>query len=470
LATGQTVSALNEETEDGPAVRILDWPLWARFEQGNLLASLRQAHRCLESVYALHREAAAYRGATTEQFSGLRLFPFLLRHMAGTPAEYQQAVAGAVPLIKGRPDLVTWSNWVLITTPDVRLGGLPTQLPAAARWFIPRLPYGTALDYNSRLWDRPRYAIRDLPLLEEARRHVFHALIRMLVLEHKYEGKPPVSELKSAYGSVVEFDRDALYSIADSARESDPKEYIAAARAMCRLCVTDCVRVADYLKDHGDAEGAAREYQRWVDQARDRVAVSQGVEWLVNYYFDHGRKEEALKLARMAAMVHSFGGLTTMAGLLERMGRLTEAEQYFQNAYERYDGGISPLVEFLVRHRKEARLAGSLEGIVAAVFPQGLQPVRKEDVGVPRPAGVLLMGMPDASEAKAGPSAGLFVGDVVVGLDSIRVGTLQQLRVQSRLSTEAEISIIYWRRGATLEARVPRLALREYGFETDPPR
>jgi predicted metalloprotease with PDZ domain len=169
-------------------------------------------------------------------------------------------------------------------------------------------------------------------------------------------------------------------------------------------------------------------------------------------------------------MVHSFGGLTTMAGLLERMGRLTEAEQYFQNAYERYDGGISPLVEFLVRHRKEARLAGSLEGIVAAVFPQGLQPVRKEDVGVPRPAGVLLMGMPDASEAKAGPSAGLFVGDVVVGLDSIRVGTLQQLRVQSRLSTEAEISIIYWRRGATLEARVPRLALREYGFETDPPR
>jgi hypothetical protein len=80
------------------------------------------------------------------------------------------------------------------------------------------------------------------------------------------------------------------------------------------------------------------------------------------------------------------------------------------------------------------------------------------------------MGMPDASEAKAGPSAGLFVGDVVVGLDSIRVGTLQQLRVQSRLSTEAEISIIYWRRGATLEARVPRLALREYGFETDPPR
>jgi hypothetical protein len=65
---------------------------------------------------------------------------------------------------------------------------------------------------------------------------------------------------------------------------------------------------------------------------------------------------------------------------------------------------------------------------------------------------------------------GLVVGDVVVGVDGVRVSGLGQLRVQGRLSTTPEASVMYWRHGTILESRVSRLGLREYGFAPDPVR
>jgi tetratricopeptide (TPR) repeat protein len=466
LADGELVAALNEDAS--AALRVLDWPVWAAFEQRSLLHVLEEQHLCLAESYGLEREAAQHRESLASRLGGLRLFPFLLRRMAVTPAEFARAVQGARPLLQERPELVTWANWTRIAAQTPYPGVTPTDLPPEGRWFRPLLPYGTALDYNARLWDRNGRVTEDLALLDEARHHVFHVLIRRLYAERRYGKKPPVSALKSIYGATVEFDRDALVSIADSARDSDAAEFVSAARAMCRLSLDDCVTLAAYLKDHGDPHGAAREYQRWVDGARDRVKVSNNLEWLVGYYYDHGQKEKALALARGAAEVYSAGGLRTMAMLLERMGQLAEAEEYLRQISERYDHE-GDLVEFLVRHRDDAtckRCRRSLEEVIARAFPEGPQPVHLNEFGAARPEGVTI----GAPTGHGSGGVSLLVGDVIVGIDAVRVNGLRQMRIQNRLSTEPEVKIVYWRRGVATEARVGRVAFRYFPFAPEPPR
>ena len=85
-----------------------------------------------------------------------------------------------------------------------------------------------------------------------------------------------------------------------------------------------------------------------------------------------------------------------MARLLERMGRLTEAEKYFRMSHERYSSGVSALVEFLVRHQDDPGMAASLRRIVTDVFPGGQQPVRNDEFSASRPVGASVASLPDA--------------------------------------------------------------------------
>ena len=55
-----------------------------------------------------------------------------------------------------------------------------------------------------------------------------------------------------------------------------------------------------------------------------------------NYYYDHGKPDKAMALAKDAADVYSSGGLMTMEHLLERMGRNDEAQEYRKEIFERY--------------------------------------------------------------------------------------------------------------------------------------
>jgi hypothetical protein len=453
LEVGQIAEALNEEAY-ASSLHVLDWPLWAGFEQRNLSKAVRDEHDCLEYTYGLHEEATAYRGRVASHFGKLRLAPFLLAHLATSPDEYQRAATSAVTLVKERPDLVSYSNWAKVESPPHHWPA-PAGVPNTRPWFAPIVPHGTALDYNI------RFTAGLLPpqdLVEASTHHVFHVLARRLYAQRVHGEKPPVAFLKTLYGSTVEFDRDSLVSIAASAKDTEPAELIAATRSMCDMEADDCNQIAEYLKDHGDPEGAAREYQRWFDTARNRVGVSNDIEWLVNYYFDRGEKEKALAIARDAADTYSAKGLRTLSALLEKLGRYSEAEEYLQKVNERYDN-VFPLYEFFGRNKDVPSVKKSLDIVLADVFPDGHKPVRKEDIGLLPPAGAKISGLPDH-----GAGCGLEVGDRIVGIDGIRVNSLQQLRLQNRLSTATECTIIYWRKGTAVEASVPRLTLRAHHF------
>jgi hypothetical protein len=457
LADDQVVAALNEEHEDADSHRVLDWPLWAAFEQRNLLAAILQQYGCLQNMYGLPELAAQHQAFSESRFGGLRLFPFALRGMRRTREESERALTRAVQLVKERPELVTWNNWIYLPTPSA-FGPAPADVPPAGRWFTPLLPFGTAFDYNSRLWGGPEEVRKDQALLESIRSHVFHALIRKVLAEARWGKHPPVLELKALYGPIAAFDLDAVSSIAEAAEKSDPAEFKAAASVRCELSIDQCGRLASYLKDHGQEEEAVRVYERWAGGARDRVGVANGVEWLVDYYADHGQRQKAISVARMAADVGSAGGLETMGHLLEKLGRDDEAERYFRQSYERY-GHPGSLAEFLLRHLDQPRLKASWTRLLAEVFPSGRRAVRQEEFGREQPQGAVIRFAAEESD-----DIGLKVGDVVVSVDGIRVESLNQLRIQRRMSKDASTEVVCWRSGVIRRMPVSRAALGQQGF------
>jgi hypothetical protein len=280
LEANQLSEALNGETLDNPGA-VLDWPLWAGFEQRGLMEVLGDEYYCLERIYGQEDEANRFRKGFASHFADLRLMPLLSTDCAPTHAAYEQAATSAIRLIKERPQLVSYGTWSEVVDPVPSVGPPISGVPNLRSWFNPMVPHGTALNYNIRFTGG---LLPPQELAEGATRHVFHVLAKRLYAQRLHGEKPPVAFLKTYYGNTVEFDRDALVSIADSAYGKEPEEYLAAIRAMCAMNTDDCYQVAVYLKDHGDPDGAAREYQKWFDVARDRVGVSNKAEWLVDYY------------------------------------------------------------------------------------------------------------------------------------------------------------------------------------------
>ena len=95
-------------------------------------------------------------------------------------------------------------------------------------------------------------------------------------------------------------------------------------------------------------------YERAVEHARDRVAVSNSTRWLVQHYFEEGRADRALEVARMGAAVYSASGLDILGQLTERMGRYDEAEGAYVAMAGRYPSEAFRLPAFYVRYRRTA--------------------------------------------------------------------------------------------------------------------
>ena len=93
-----------------------------------------------------------------------------------------------------------------------------------------------------------------------------------------------------------------------------------------RLSAQQCLRLAALLAAGGDEAAAAAEYERaFKDPALDAVMMSNSSRWLVEYYERNRQLDRALDLAERSAHVGSRPGLTTLARLYERRGRLDEA-------------------------------------------------------------------------------------------------------------------------------------------------
>ena len=219
------------------------------------------------------------------------------------------------------------------------------------------------------------------------------------------------------------------------------------------------------MSRYGLDEAAAAAYETAVSGARDRVAVANRCEWLVYYYLDHGREPDALRVAEEAADTFSARGILTLARLLERLGRVADAESWVKKETERYDDAQS-LEEFQMR-----REAGAGSGATssrpappcASTSPWGSS-VFSSRTSWPAPR----KGVEIREWSLRFASLDLDEGDVIVALDGYRITSYEQYRIIRDLSDDPETRLVVWHGDRYVEAvgSFPRrsfdVTLRDY--------
>jgi tetratricopeptide (TPR) repeat protein len=455
--------------EDGKIhSEVLDWGSWAYSSQRHLCHALYEGELFIRRVLGLQDEGASFRDGAARQFESLRLYPLVFflwqsglfgertqrttdpRELMKTKAE-ETACDNTLPLFRDTPDLPTASTWdnVFKTCGRARVSG---ALPDYLRWFSKAPLRGTAFDIDRRVKAAPAddaygpLQLEDLLKLAPFQRSLVQAYLRL-----KYGNKPTLEQFNAAGGLLVDYDRQLVRARANFATDN-PAEYLRLARPLCDLNASECLALGNYLAAHEMDEPAAVAYQRAVDAARDRLAVSQDSDWLVNYYFDRGDKEKAVVVAKRAAEVYSGDGLQIMGRVLERMGKYTEAESYFKKIEQRYNSRTE-LLSFYIRREQRAPGSGYTAQAAAALkelFPEGLQRVSLSDFSGP-PSDRSGVRVPQITEKLR--RFGYKVGDVIVALDGYRVGNDDQYLCVRGFTDDPNMTLFVWRGGRYVEIK-----------------
>ena len=211
--------------------------------------------------------------------------------------------------------------------------------------------------------------------------------------------------------------------------------------------------MANELVDRGFANDAVQAFERAVEAARDRVAVSIGARWLVQRYFEEGRTDRALEVARQCAAVHSAGGLDILGQLAERMGRYDEAEGAYVAMARSYPDEAFRLSAYYIRYERrvaDGRYRAQAAAAERELFPGGMKQVSVAELrtlaagsGGPgaSPVGAPMREMP----TKDLQAVGLRMGDTVLAVDGYRVLNASQYSCVFWLTDRPEVSMVVWR-------------------------
>jgi hypothetical protein len=292
----------------------------------------------------------------------------------------------------------------------------------------------------------------DLPRLEALRDLAprDHGIVRLYVRRRYYLAPPTPAEFDDAYGQLVEYDVTVMKERA-ALLPADREATRALLQRACDLDGDSCVDLGSYLAGQDLDDDAARAFQRAVDESRDRVALSNDVAWLVDYYLDHGQDERARVVARMAADVHSARGLAAMGRYSERRGDGQDAERHYKMVAERY-GDQEYLQAFYVRADLRApggRFAAEADAARRSLFTEGMVGVTLPHVQGPPADGVrIVRSLPRLERL------GLEAGDVIVAVNGYRVQNRAQFDCLRALDAR-EATVTVWHGGRYDEVKAP---------------
>jgi len=418
-----------------PTLRAIDDGLWAGFFQRHLLFETLSVDDCYRVLWGFPEQAKAFEDGATKRFSGLRLYPLMAWRMAHDILHSRPAVEAGARLVASSPELVTPANWVPLHKPPW------SEPPSEALWFAPALPYGTVFD-TTRFYD-----LRHLPDLTVSARERFFELApydRATNWAHMTNRggqnmRDSLEQLKAAEGPLAEYDLSVMERNLAMVKEK-PRDYRRGLEDLCRVEATQCAGLAYHLVELGETADAVRYLEEFRRRCSDPVTIANNTYWLANFYYDHGRKEEAYRIAREAADTFSADGLFTLARLLERDGKFSEAADLLIAEEERYENRW-PVVSLYVRNRRKLRgtkLEWRLEPYVKALFPDGLQPVGELKLKAPED-GARITGWDDRLGG-----ARLKEGAIIVAADDVRVRNHEQFECFRSYGENRSLRITVW--------------------------
>lgn len=456
------ISSLGQQ---GPgAFRAVDWSTWADLLQRHLSAQLLSSARQLFRQ-GLAREADAWLDTITPRFGTLRWFPLIVTQATPNRERYRTAFEQMRSLQQTQPQYVTprMVNCLSTRPPNLDKGDV---FPRFDAWFTPHVPTGTAydLEFRSLVEGCPR----PVPLPQVAR----WASMRRGDMWPSWSlawlnvpGKPSFKDVQAALAPMLPYDARASRLMLDYL-EGSASQYEATARTLCALDVDACPALGWRLMAGGRPVDAAAVYDDYATRARDRVAVSASIGWLIGYYWDNGQREQALALAKDAGETGSAAGMAVYGEVLERQGQSDEARQVFERLRQRYDDG-APLAGHYMRLARQTGNQAFLDtasSLVKNSYPNGIEPAEMAWLPAPPTDGVVF-----ATFTLRAKATGLRPTDIIVAVDGYRVHSYPQYNLVVKSSFEPRMTFFVWRDGRSqrVVASVPQRTLGA-GIDTHP--
>lgn len=446
-------------------VHAIDWGLWADFLQRHLCEAIYDNYHFIMVSWGNPEAGPGYLSAVKALHNGLRLDPLLRKMLSDSDTNYLPAMRDSYELLHNFPQTVPVRTWnMLCYYPIFKKGrDFPDNvLPHINEWHRFNPPPGAAIDMESRIdhpsltgrkdWVDKLAALRaiapaDNAIAAESRKCLFVGLSEAEGFRKAFGYQLPWSpDMQASLANLLGADDPQAFELMKTATELDPDLHFV---------------YAQFLVAAGKRDEAALEYEKGFQQSRDAVTAANNACWLVMYYADNGRMEEAEKLADFAAGVYSYSGLETKAALMERLGKNEEAEEYYKKIQERY-GASGPLTGFHLRLAVKSGNNEMLSQVAGNIFSNGIKKVTLADMPATQPErGVGIYGTSPSLT-----KAGLRPNDVIVALDGIRVETFAQYDFVRSLTRLPEMKIIAWQDGKYREfvASPPN---RKFGVNMD---
>jgi hypothetical protein len=449
LARDNVASALNarwrsmDRTDTGETkLRVLGWGAWAELYQRELCESVETMFYWLDQMLGVPEDAQHFKQEITKGFSGLRLFA-LISFKTDKPSQNTDTMTPALrDLFTRSRSEITYACWDRLLQQLIKRAPVSEDAKLIVNmqsWFEMSLLPGTLYDLDHR---EDRMLNTGIPEIEHLKQLApYNSQLLFTHLSRATKFHPTAEETLAQFNELSGYDVCAMRIVADSIKDQ-PDRYEQVFERICEVDPNRYVDLGDYLRQHNNDVGAARAYQNAFDRARDRVRISNTCNWLVNYYYDHGRKEVAFRIAREAATVYSSAGLETMAALLERTDDFEQAEEYYRKIDERYDGQHERAAFYLRNQSKSLRYAEALRETTAKLLPDGIQIVDFKSLDAAPIDGILI-----TQTSAVMQNIGIFRGDVLVALDGRRIRNKEQYYFFRDGSKDPNISYIVWRGG-----------------------
>jgi len=452
-----------------PAPHVIGWGTWARFFQRHLVFAHESSVRFQLGMLGNRDDARRWCTGFDDAFSGLELwpsetllcntFPPAPTRPDGRPPDNEtrrrEACARGVPLLQTAPERVPSRFWIQLNG-DCREARDDRSMPDHAQWMRTLTPAGTALMLRQRA--------SDVDDKKPEARPVYGALYeiapfdtRVLSVLAPKRDEATAEQVTSLYGPLTEYDIQVMKLLAWT-RRADGATARALYERIAALVPDEYLELGKYLVDAGLQDEAAAAYEKAIAKAGDRVGVSDA-RWLVGYYCDRSRTDHARAVAELAADVGSAAGFQTMGYFFERMGRYTDAQEWYEKIVERYgdrETTREPLDNFYIRytHRVgDGRFGGEAAAALARVFPAGLERVSVAEIDGPPRLRDAMHAVRVAGDSQRSTRFGLLKDDVVVAVNGYRVHNDRQYRLLWTFDDRPEATVIVWRQGRAVEVK-----------------
>jgi hypothetical protein len=452
---GNTTSFLNEIHAgpwQGDRLMVVTPGEWGALEQRNLMALLGNINDYLRTTLQDPKAAAQFRKQEVAPRKGiLRLGPLLGYYLASNQAQYDTALAAAGKFIAAHPEWTSAAIWRRFRAPRA-MWKTPTTIPDYGTWFDPFMPEETTFDSSNRMYF-PEFKSQKpesfRPWMEVS---PDNENVKVQWLMADTGGKPTAEQIRKALGPIVDYSVTVGLMAANACLD-DIAAYQKAMQTVCDLNATFYLMMGRTLQEHGQEAAAAAAFQKAVDHFDDDpITMSNGMDFLVNYYFDHNRQADAMTVAQRAADVGSANGMLTLARLYARMGNFAQALKIAQQEDRAYGGGLGG--KFMVyaawgKETGDTKAKRQADQLWGRMTTGKLQQTATLNGMAKAPAPT--EGVQVQEENYFTKTGGLQTGDIIVAIDGRKVRSLYDANIVLGFSVSSDYPMIFWRDGQYLE-------------------